>query len=568
MRKHLLVALLLVIGASLSAQEIIFNVKTPPGVAGGYEFTLAEVANGWEAMPDMTLPENAVEAQLVIVSDGTASDSLGCNPLVNGGALAGKIAVVYRGSCSFGEKTKKAMDAGAIGVIVVNHSPGLVNMLAGDSGAVVGIPSIFVENVTGAILYDAIRSGTCTAYIGVKPVFPVDLGSTKQWSIWPNIAALPRALIGDFNFTPGLWVKNNGSTSQSGATASIIINNGSTDVYSNSAPVSTLNPGDSVFVSFPAYTPASTAAAYTATYAITTSGNDEFSQDNVISGTFAVTNEILAYTPIDFATERTDPNAFYRYNDPTTEKFCLAFRSSNATNIKVKGLSFAMTANTGVPLTDKFVHVGFYQWDDSFTDLDSPPTYDALNQITGGDYVFPDDIREIPVLVPFDESPTLVNDQRYLACVEIQFPEAYFGSNTNVNLWETTVRFNQPITPAQDGTLAWFDLGFGLDNVLAIGLHTEPSGNGINSSSADNVVPAYPIPAKSVVNIPLAAIDAKSAEISVMDVTGKEVMVLSGKMESARILAVNTTALSNGSYVFNVKFDNGKTAHYRVVVAH
>ncbi len=566
MRKQLLFAFLLLSCATASAQ-VIFNVKNPPSVAGGYDFTLADPANGWTVMPDMNLIENAVEAPLVIVSDGTAADSLGCGPLTNAAQVAGKIAVVYRGTCPFGQKAKTAWDAGAAGVIVVNHSPGLVNMLGGDSGVYVDIPAIFVENVTGASLHDAIRAGTCVGYIGLKPTFPVDLGISKKFSIWPPVAALPIELFNDFTYTPGTWVKNNGSSNQTGIVAAIKINDGTSDVYTDQETIN-LNSGDSVFVAFNAFVPLYGARAYKATYTVTPATADEFSQDNTVIGNFALTTELFAYSEFDFATQRTDPNAFYRFNAPSPAKYCVAFRSPNANKVKATGFSFAMTANAGFPLTDSYIHVAFYKWDDAFADLDGPATYDALTEITGADYVYTEDLREIPVYVPFDNNPVLIANQRYLACAEFQIPEIYVGSNTNVDIWESTVRYNQPTTPAQNGEGTWSEngSGFGLDNVIAMGLHTM-SATGINSVSAEDILPAYPVPSKNVVNIPLALIGAKSADIKVLDITGKEVLALTGKMEK-NLLQVNTTDLTNGSYVFVVRFDNGKTANYRVVVSH
>jgi len=568
MRKQLLLAFGLLASSALSAQ-VIFNVKAPANVAGGYDFTLASVDNGWTAMPDMNLIENAVEAPLAIVSDGTAADSLGCNPLVNGAELTGKIAVIYRGACSFGEKAKKAMDAGAVGIIIVNHSPGLINMLGGDSGATVDIPAIFVENVTGATIHDAIRAGTAIGYIGLKPTFPVDLGATAHFSIWPPVASLPLSLISDFTYTPGTWVKNNGSTNQSNINVAIKINDGSSDVYTDAETIS-LNVGDSAFVAFAAFTPANAAKEYTATYTITPTSTDEFAQDNVVKGSFYITNDLFAYSPIDYANQTTDPNAFYRFNAPSPAKYCIAFRSAAAHNIKATGLTFALTANAGFSLVDQFVHASFYEWNDVFTNLDGPATYDNLSELTAGDYVYTEDLREVSVFVPFEQTPTLVDNKRYLSCVEIQIPEVYIGSNTNVDLWESTVRYNQPTTPAQNGDGTWSEngSGFGLDNVLAVGLHTSPA-SGIKSTTAENASPAYPMPSKNIVNIPMSVNGAKSATIKVLDITGKEVATITGKVENnSRALQVNTAGLSNGSYVFNVNFDNGKVANYRVVVSH
>ena len=45
-----------------------------------------------------------------------------CSAITNGAAVAGKIAIVDRGTCGFTIKVKNAQNAGAIGVVVGNTS--------------------------------------------------------------------------------------------------------------------------------------------------------------------------------------------------------------------------------------------------------------------------------------------------------------------------------------------------------------------------------------------------------------------------------------------------------------
>ena len=89
---------------------------------GNYDFTWAEPSGGW-GCPDLSDPANAITDTLAFVDDGTAGDSLGCNALVNGTDITGKIAVIYRGACEFGTKALNAENAGAVGAIIVNNVP-------------------------------------------------------------------------------------------------------------------------------------------------------------------------------------------------------------------------------------------------------------------------------------------------------------------------------------------------------------------------------------------------------------------------------------------------------------
>jgi PA domain/PKD-like domain/Secretion system C-terminal sorting domain/Proprotein convertase P-domain/HYR domain len=100
-----------------------------------------------------------INGDMVYIPDGTAS-YLGCNPYT-AGSLTGKVALIDRGTCLFVYKAKNAQDAGAIGVIIVNNTPGdPVNMGNGDPGVIVTIPVISVSQQDGAILKNMIANGT------------------------------------------------------------------------------------------------------------------------------------------------------------------------------------------------------------------------------------------------------------------------------------------------------------------------------------------------------------------------------------------------------------------------
>ena len=68
-----------------------------------------------------------VTGDLALGDDGTSppnSPFNACEPLINGPDVAGKIAVVDRGTCSRAIKVKNCQDAGAIAVVVVDTLPG------------------------------------------------------------------------------------------------------------------------------------------------------------------------------------------------------------------------------------------------------------------------------------------------------------------------------------------------------------------------------------------------------------------------------------------------------------
>lgn len=81
-----------------------------------------------------------------------------CTPLTNAAAVAGKIALVDRGGCTFVIKAATVQAAGAIGLIVANNTVGLLT-LGGDAPNVT-IPSVMIQRTDGVTLRAALTANT------------------------------------------------------------------------------------------------------------------------------------------------------------------------------------------------------------------------------------------------------------------------------------------------------------------------------------------------------------------------------------------------------------------------
>ncbi|MCX7548449.1 T9SS-dependent M36 family metallopeptidase [Xanthomarina sp. F1114] len=130
----------------------------PGGVQNLVTVNNTSVAGTYPAVNPATTPPNnitgigddPVTGELVLVDDGSDAPTEGCNTF---GDVAGKIAVIQRGTCPFVDKIRNAEDAGAIAVIVYNYpDPGndpeyvpYVNM-AGEADPLFTIPSVFMSN--------------------------------------------------------------------------------------------------------------------------------------------------------------------------------------------------------------------------------------------------------------------------------------------------------------------------------------------------------------------------------------------------------------------------------------
>ncbi len=96
---------------------------------------------------------------LVLVDDGTANATLGCNTLINASAISGNIAVIERGTCFFVDKVKNAQNAGAVGVLMINNVGGDPIIMGGTDNTIT-IPSVMISKADGEAILDALNNST------------------------------------------------------------------------------------------------------------------------------------------------------------------------------------------------------------------------------------------------------------------------------------------------------------------------------------------------------------------------------------------------------------------------
>lgn len=90
-----------------------------------------------------------VSGELVLVDDGVAPLSDGCTAIVN--SIAGKIALIDRGTCTFVSKAATAQAAGAIAVVIANNVAGPPPGMAGVDPTIT-IPVVSVSQADGVAL--------------------------------------------------------------------------------------------------------------------------------------------------------------------------------------------------------------------------------------------------------------------------------------------------------------------------------------------------------------------------------------------------------------------------------
>ena len=139
---------------SFLGPPLIVHVNAPAAIVGDYQpLQTAEFGariTGVGITGDVVLAADGVNgAPQNGGAAGTAND--GCEPFTNAAAVAGKIALVDRGYCTFTVKVKNAQIAGAVGAIVANNAITGLPSMAGTEPTVT-IPSVGITQALGTTL--------------------------------------------------------------------------------------------------------------------------------------------------------------------------------------------------------------------------------------------------------------------------------------------------------------------------------------------------------------------------------------------------------------------------------
>lgn len=154
------------------------TVISPAAIAGSYQFGTAAFG---PSIGNPTVMANVVEA--VDPADGAGPTTTdGCSAFTNAAAVAGKIALVERGTCGFAVKARNATNAGAAAVIIYNNAanvnaapPGMAD--DGINGQFVTIPTASLRRANGLSIIAQLGGGV-TANMGVD--FSIRAGADSQ----------------------------------------------------------------------------------------------------------------------------------------------------------------------------------------------------------------------------------------------------------------------------------------------------------------------------------------------------------------------------------------------------
>ncbi len=492
----------------------------------------------------------------------------GCNTLVND--LTGKIAILYRGSCQFGTKALNAQNAGAVGVIIVNHTGDAVGMAGGNDGTSVTIPLVMISEQDGATLVAEMANNEVVMFIGNKQnLFANDGGTVESDILSPRYGSIPQSMANNnYAFQAGIQMYNFGSSDNTfNVTASV--DGPSGNVYSNTvssfvASADTLSIFNGNPIEFPTISAASwDVGAYTLTYTIEVDGaTDESDFDNVFVRNFNVTDDVLSLASQDAATGMVLVNSFPS-NATVSYQTCMQLQDVYPTaTTGIEGTYLAVSSADGVIEGEEII-IEVFEWNDPWVDVSggwATITFDNLGQVGGGLY-YPTSNADngMVVYAPFDGTVPVMDNQRYLICFTTFNPDISFGYDNTLDYNANYSIYAQPISPLNiDGT-TWYSGWSGVE-ALSMGLKMVTN---VGIEEASEVAgSAYPNPAVDAVTI---EVDGEGAAVVlVSDISGKvafsnQVNLVDGKSN------VDISNLDSGVYMVNVTLENGNTSTFSLV---
>lgn len=136
----------------LSLGVPLLRVNSPAAIAGTYDVGTASFGPAVNA--DIT-------GQVVIAQDAAdaagPSTTDGCSAITN--SIAGKIALLDRGTCTFTVKVKNAQNAGAIAVLIADNAVGAPPAGLGGSDPTITIPSVRITQSDGNLIRAQVANG-------------------------------------------------------------------------------------------------------------------------------------------------------------------------------------------------------------------------------------------------------------------------------------------------------------------------------------------------------------------------------------------------------------------------
>ena len=362
---------MLFLAFSASAQFVLVN--SPASIAGSKVFRGSET---W-AVADLT--SGIWTADAVFVDDGTAPTTDGCGDPVNGAAISGKIALIDRGTCQFGDKALRAQTAGALAVVIFNNAAGagVAGMAAGDFGAMVTIPVVMLTYEDGQVIRTTLMTEAVNMTIG-NVQFPNDLsiGAKSIVNAFNGVMPANQAEALGVSFTPAANVLNKGTNDATDVILQTTISHtplgGSTatQLYDESGDVAFLENDSATVIQLAEFTPAEGEGIYTVTYSVTASEDDSplVNTDQEVTTEFVFSENAYCKGRWDFANNRPRTTAAYTTGTFGDREYLAGFSVPEGVGYQLDSVVFFAQGSTTFGSLVGNIGVWVYEWDDANAD--------------------------------------------------------------------------------------------------------------------------------------------------------------------------------------------------------
>ncbi len=574
---------------SVKAQKVVVLVNSPESLADAYL---------WETGFGADLTSNLWIGDCVIVDDGSANPTQGCNAPVND--VSGKIVLIDRGSCEFGTKALNAQDAGAMAAVILNNvGGGPVPMGAGASGAMVTIPTVMLSMEDGMLIKDAINNGE-TVNMTIGPVqFENDLSINNTFTNVPYYGTIPSSQIMDpglTNFIPAATINNDGSLDAPNPELNAVINftpeGGSpTEVYNESA-VGDLILADTGFtyveLSEFDYT-GSEKGVYEIAYYTSHDSTDQLPFDNDILKSVTVSENVYSKARWDPTTGTPETTStLYTVGGGGNIELFAPILIPNGVGYKLDSIKCYNSANGFTTLAGLSISGNIYEWID--VDGNELISEGEVERLATGAYVFPGgaaqfDWATIPLLDINLGTPSYIipyENARYLVGVQYEGSETVFFGFDEV--MDHSINLEQNFTPtwmevpyflltdisngvSQFPDTVSFANTFSLNGALAISLHmSEVVVNTQELSDLEAQINLYPNPTSSILNVEVA-LEEQTALLTykISDIQGKLVTSREARDVDQDQNSFDLSKYASGQYQLTIETDKGiKTKPFTV----
>lgn len=596
--KAFLILTIAVLTTTSAFSQVVFQVTSNPcnpTLEQTYTFEYAGWLDGsstdWN-IPDITNPSNAIQGELVFVNDGTTQgifNNIGtpsisietttdaCEDSLWTQDLTGKIAVIWRGTCEYSCKAERAQNRGAIGVIIINHTGYAMGMGGGTCGLNVNIPVLMIGRKDGELLMNCISSGGMMAFIGeVNGHFNNNLGSSMGEILMTESSAIPWMLAQNGIEYPvdfGLWIRNNGINPQNGVTASVNVTFNGLIVYTQTSTLLNFNVLDTQYINLGTFAPSQwNVGTYVATYTVN-NPTDQFFSDNTFSFEFKFTqnDDVYAKCRLDsFNNPIHDYSTSYDDGYDCFYEICIAFKNAYAgtRNTMVKGMTLS-SAPVGYGIENEPIMIKVYQWNDVFTDINTPLTFNSLLLLDSAYYTYPDNtLIDSNIFVSYNYPIALEDNKRYLFCLDKPDNDSLrLGADSKINYTTTINHYLQPIFPISGIHEPNYDYkGWSANGefIPAISITMDVTTNVEKNTTESNIYP-YPNPATNLLTIPLRKKVNGNVQLEVFDVLGK-IVLTEHKIINNEPLKINVASIKNGNYLINLTFVDGTTERFKISI--